>query len=186
MPCTALNTPSAARWMAREYVVALVLAIESFSPNLAGTFPAWSLKLIAMIWVNRTLRHRADRLRSSGFGRQLSTSIAAATEGGRRWKRGSPSFRAVDCLCIGSVASHHRSQCHDAVLHDRVPVVLEESDWPVRLGEKDGDTSALMRPAVNNVLYLGRVSGGPRPSNRPLPRIVSVRDVIGRQPPDGT
>jgi putative SOS response-associated peptidase YedK len=31
-------------------------------------------------------------------------------------------------------------------LHDRMPVVLEEADWPVWLGERQGDPSAQLRP----------------------------------------
>ena len=38
--------------------------------------------------------------------------------------------------------------------HDRMPVVLEEVDWPLRLGEAGGDSTALLRPAADTVLRL--------------------------------
>ncbi len=43
-------------------------------------------------------------------------------------------------------------------LHERMPVVLESADWPVWLGEEEGDATALMRPAGNEVLRLWPVS----------------------------
>lgn len=33
-------------------------------------------------------------------------------------------------------------------LHERMPVVLEEQDWPLWLGETGGDCAALLRPSV--------------------------------------
>ena len=43
-------------------------------------------------------------------------------------------------------------------VHDRMPVVLEEADWPVWLGEREGDPSALLRPARDDVLCLWPIS----------------------------
>ncbi len=43
-------------------------------------------------------------------------------------------------------------------IHDRMPVVLEAEDWPVWLGEQDGDPAALLRPAGDGVLKLRPVS----------------------------
>ena len=45
-----------------------------------------------------------------------------------------------------------------SVLHDRMPVILEERDWPTWLGEAEGDAPALMRPAADDVLHLWPVS----------------------------
>ena len=39
-----------------------------------------------------------------------------------------------------------------AELHDRMPVILEEQDWPVWLGEVEGDHVALLRPALDGLL----------------------------------
>lgn len=33
-------------------------------------------------------------------------------------------------------------------LHERMPVVLEKADWPVWLGEREGDYAALLRPSA--------------------------------------
>lgn len=43
-------------------------------------------------------------------------------------------------------------------IHNRMPVILEQADWPLWLGEVDGDAAALMRPAAENVLKVWRVS----------------------------
>jgi putative SOS response-associated peptidase YedK len=37
-------------------------------------------------------------------------------------------------------------------LHDRMPVILEEQDWPVWLAEADGDHGELLRPAPDGML----------------------------------
>jgi putative SOS response-associated peptidase YedK len=41
-----------------------------------------------------------------------------------------------------------------AVLHDRMPVILEKSDWPAWLGEEESDPVALLRPAPEGILRL--------------------------------
>lgn len=45
-----------------------------------------------------------------------------------------------------------------SVLHDRMPVILEASNWALWLGEDEGDSKALMRPASDDVLHLWPVS----------------------------
>lgn len=45
-----------------------------------------------------------------------------------------------------------------ASVHHRMPLVLEESDWPLWLGETDGNPAALLRPANDGVLRLWPVS----------------------------
>ncbi len=37
-------------------------------------------------------------------------------------------------------------------IHNRMPVVIETADWPVWLGEEEGDPAALLRPAGDDVL----------------------------------
>jgi putative SOS response-associated peptidase YedK len=41
-----------------------------------------------------------------------------------------------------------------AVLHERMPVILEQSDWPAWLGEEEADPAALLRPAAEGILRL--------------------------------
>ena len=45
-----------------------------------------------------------------------------------------------------------------AAIHHRMPLVLEEADWPVWLGEADGNPAALLRPARDAVLRTWPVS----------------------------
>ena len=50
-------------------------------------------------------------------------------------------------------------------LHDRMPVILEQQDWPLWLGDVDGDHTALMRPAADGLLRVWPVDrrvGSPR------------------------
>ena len=39
-----------------------------------------------------------------------------------------------------------------SAIQDRMPVILERADWPVWLGEEEGDVAALLRPAGEDVL----------------------------------
>ena len=51
-----------------------------------------------------------------------------------------------------------------AELHDRMPVILEQQDWPVWLGE-EGEYAALLRPAADGLLRVWPVDrrvGSPR------------------------
>ena len=45
-----------------------------------------------------------------------------------------------------------------APIHDRMPVILEAADWPVWLGETEGDALAMARPAAADVLKAWPVS----------------------------
>lgn len=45
-----------------------------------------------------------------------------------------------------------------STLHGRMPVVLEEADWSLWLGEIEGDHTALLRPSADDVLTLWPVS----------------------------
>lgn len=45
-----------------------------------------------------------------------------------------------------------------ATLHDRMPVVLDEKDWPVWLGEEEGDYAAVMQPYDAEQMEMYRVS----------------------------
>jgi putative SOS response-associated peptidase YedK len=50
-------------------------------------------------------------------------------------------------------------------LHDRMPVILEQQDWPTWLGEADSDRAALLRPAPDGLLRVWPVDqrvGSPR------------------------
>ena len=44
-----------------------------------------------------------------------------------------------------------------APVHDRLPVIVEEPDWPLWLGEAGHGAAVLMRPAAEGVLRMHRV-----------------------------
>ena len=60
-------------------------------------------------------------------------------------------------------------------VHNRMPAILEEADWPVWLGEREGDPASLLHPAREDVLRLWPVSrlvnnvrnDGPEPLDQP-------------------
>jgi putative SOS response-associated peptidase YedK len=63
-----------------------------------------------------------------------------------------------------------------AELHDRMPVILEQQDWPVWLGEAEGEYAALLRPAPDGLLRVWPVDrrvGSPR-NNGPELLVASV------------
>jgi putative SOS response-associated peptidase YedK len=43
-------------------------------------------------------------------------------------------------------------------IHERMPVIVEPEDWPLWLGEVEGDPTALLRPAPRNVLRAWPIS----------------------------
>jgi len=45
-----------------------------------------------------------------------------------------------------------------SALHDRMPVILERSTWPVWLGEAEGEPTQLLRPAPAGVVRIWPVS----------------------------
>lgn len=45
-----------------------------------------------------------------------------------------------------------------APIHDRMPVIIDQADWPVWLGEVDGDAAELLRPADDDLLEIWPVS----------------------------
>ena len=45
-----------------------------------------------------------------------------------------------------------------AELHDRMPVILEPDDWPTWLGEVEGDPTALLKLAAEDVLKVWPIS----------------------------
>jgi putative SOS response-associated peptidase YedK len=45
-----------------------------------------------------------------------------------------------------------------AALHDRMPVILGEADWPLWLGEREGETKPLLRPCPDDWLKVWPVS----------------------------
>jgi putative SOS response-associated peptidase YedK len=64
-----------------------------------------------------------------------------------------------------------------AELHDRMPVILEEQDWPTWLGEAEGDSVALLRPAPDGLLRVWPVDrrvGSPRNNGPELLEAIAV------------
>lgn len=104
------------------------------------------------------------------FARQDSQPIAFAGlwEGLRQ-----PSGEITRTFAIITTAANEMMR----PIHDRMPVVLEPADWPVWLGEQDGNPAALLRPPDEGVLKLWPVS--PR-VNRPKNDTADLLDPLER------
>jgi putative SOS response-associated peptidase YedK len=62
------------------------------------------------------------------------------------WK--APDGETVRSFCLITTAANATV----SAVHDRMPVMIEPEDWPIWLGEAEGDASALLRPAADDVL----------------------------------
>jgi putative SOS response-associated peptidase YedK len=67
-----------------------------------------------------------------------------------------PAREVIRTYCIITTAANGVV----APIHDRMPLVLEELDWPLWLGEVPGDPTTLLHPPGDDVLVL-------RPLGRP-------------------
>jgi putative SOS response-associated peptidase YedK len=64
-------------------------------------------------------------------------------------------------------------------VHNRMPVVIEQADWPVWLGEREGDPSRLLHPAAEEVLRLWPVSSAVgSPQNNEAALLDPVEDTL--------
>jgi len=61
-------------------------------------------------------------------------------------------------------------------LHDRMPVILEQGDWPTWLGEGDDDPRTLLRPSGDDVLRVWPVS---RRLNTPRNNGARLLEAVG-------
>jgi putative SOS response-associated peptidase YedK len=68
-----------------------------------------------------------------------------------RWPNGD----IIHSYCVITVPANGQL----AAIHDRMPVVLEEEDWPVWLGEEPGDAAALLAPTAEGILRVRPVGG---------------------------
>ena len=72
-------------------------------------------------------------------------------------------------------------------LHERMPVILEQTDWPAWLGELDGDTAPLMRSAADDVLNSWPVSRAVNSVRNNGPELLDrIDDPAAPQPSDAT
>lgn len=67
-----------------------------------------------------------------------------------------------------------------AVLHSRMPVILEEADWPSWLGETEGSLAALLHPAPEGTLRFWPVS---RTVNAPRNNSADLLDPVAPPTP---
>ena len=60
---------------------------------------------------------------------------------------------------------HNTPNAETSELHNRMPVILDEQDWPTWFGEAEGECTALLRPAPDGLLRVWPVDrrvGSPR------------------------
>ncbi len=70
-----------------------------------------------------------------------------------------------------------------AVLHQRMPVILEAADWPLWLDEAEGDPTTLLRPAADDALRLWAVSRAVNNMRNNGPELLDPVDDPAAPPP---
>ncbi len=70
-----------------------------------------------------------------------------------------------------SIGAQSRRQRAEGAIYNRMPVVIEAADWPVRLGKGEGDPATLLRPAAEDVLRFWPIS----------PRVNATRNNDARE-----
>jgi putative SOS response-associated peptidase YedK len=68
-------------------------------------------------------------------------------------------------------------------VHDRMPVVLQPADWPLWLGEAEGDPAMLLRPADEDVLRLWPISTAVNAVRNNGPDLLAPLQTIAAPPP---
>ena len=96
-------------------------------------------------------RAMPDGKQPYAIARKDGASLAFA----RLWEgRRGPEGDTLRSFAILTTAANAMMQA----LHDRMPVILDEEQWPTWLGERAGDATSLMRPADDKLLHLWPVS----------------------------
>ena len=70
-----------------------------------------------------------------------------------------------------------------AELHDRMPVILEPADWPVWLGEVEGDPGSLLHSPPAGTLRVWRVDRRVNSPKNNGPELLEPIDLPARAPP---
>ncbi len=147
-----------------------------------GLLPSWTKD---PAHARRPINARAETVASSGMFRESFKARRCVvpadvfyewqvTEGGKQpyaiaRRDGEPmafagiweGFRAPDGTVTRSFAIVTTSANTDiAALHERMPVILEPTDWPAWLGEADGDPHSLLHASPAGTLKSWRVSRG--------------------------
>ena len=66
-----------------------------------------------------------------------------------------------------------------AELHDRMPVILEPADWPVWLGEAEGDPGSLLHPSPDGTLRTWPVDRRVNSPRNNGPELLDAIDLAG-------
>lgn len=121
-------------------------------------------------------RAMADGKQPYAIARRDETPLAFAGlwEG---WR--SPDGESLRTFTILTTAANEMM----AELHDRMPVILEQPDWPVWLGDAEGNALELMRPAASNVLHLWPVSRAVNSVRNNKPDLLDRIDDPSAPPP---
>ena len=134
-------------------------AADALRPIHARAETVAELPIFAPDFASRRAIAPADRyfLRSASGARYavsrrdgLPLAMAALWEAYK-----APGGWMVRTYCIITVPANAKV----APIHDRMPLVLEQADWPLWLVEDPGDPAALLRPSADDVLLVEPVRG---------------------------
>jgi putative SOS response-associated peptidase YedK len=97
------------------------------------------------------------------------TSSSWRLWGGFRWTDGT----VTRSFCIITTDANREVP----ELHDRMPMILEPTDWPAWLGETEGDPASLLHPAPDGTLRtwpVDRRVGSPRNNGAELIKSIEI------------
>jgi putative SOS response-associated peptidase YedK len=71
-----------------------------------------------------------------------------------------------------------------AELHDRMPVILEPADWPLWLGETEGDPGSLLHPSSDETLHTWPVARQVNSARNNRPELLEPINLAAQAVPD--
>ena len=91
-----------------------------------------------------------------------------------------PAGQALRSFVIATTSANEDMRA----LHERMPVIVEQPDWPVWLGEADGDFVGLLRPAPPGVVRLWPVSRAVNSVRNNGPQLLDRTEDAGAETPE--
>jgi putative SOS response-associated peptidase YedK len=116
----------------------------------SGMFKAASRSAVALCPPPHTTSGATTRMarRRSPWPASMGSQLSSAGSIWERWK--SPDGELLQTFAAITTDANRQL----AGIRDRMPVIIERKDWPLWLGEAEGDPASLLRPAPEDVLRI--------------------------------
>jgi putative SOS response-associated peptidase YedK len=93
------------------------------------------------------------------------------------WQAASAKVEAESCAIVTTAANSFTG-----AIHHRMPLILEQADWPLWLGEAGRGAARLMAPGAEDVLDVHRVAPRVNSNRAAGPELIEPFDVIEDEP----